>query len=113
MPPADKKSTTPSADGDGDEADKPAVEEKDLVTDYTFPPYRAHHLFCKVCGVRAFGRVDSWPGFEDVEGGWVSVSISCLDGVSDEELEELSERVVFRNGREGKFKEGPERTGFL
>ncbi|KAM0712192.1 hypothetical protein Q7P37_011286 [Cladosporium fusiforme] len=80
------------------------------LTDYTFGSHQAHHLFCSRCGVRAFGRVDAWPG---VEGGFVSVSVACLDGVADEELVKWGERVVFRNGREGRFREEPAVTGYL
>lgn len=71
------------------------------LTDYTFGTKQVHHLFCKVCGVRAFGRGD-WPGWL---GEFVSVSVVCLDGVGDEELAALG--TVWRNGREEKWGEEP------
>lgn len=76
------------------------------LTDYTFGTHQVHHLFCKVCGVRPFGRGD-WPGWL---GEFVSVNVACLEGVGDEVLAELKERCVLRNGREGKWGEEPEIT---
>jgi hypothetical protein len=46
-------------------------------------------------------------------GEFVSVNVVCLEGVGDEVLEGLAERVVFRDGREGRFGERPAVVGHL
>lgn len=84
----------------------PSCDPADL-TDYTFGSKRVHHLFCKSCGVRSFGRGDL-PGWL---GEFVAVSVVCLEGVSDAEMAGLE--VVFRNGREDRYGEEPAVTGHL
>jgi hypothetical protein len=82
------------------------------LTDYTFGSHQVHHLFCKVCGVRPFGR-GYWA--HGGLGEFVSVNAACLDGVGDDILRELAGygRVVFRDGREGRFRERPGVVEFL
>lgn len=48
----------------------------DALTDYQFNKKVIHHLFCKVCGVRAFGR-----GTRPDGAATVAVNVRCLDGV--------------------------------
>ena len=76
------------------------------LTDYRFGEKAVQHLFCKVCGVRAFGRGE-WKEL----GEFVSVNVVCLEGISDEELVALE--VVYRNGREDEWAERPEVVGHL
>lgn len=76
------------------------------LTDYRFGDRKVSHLFCKVCGVRAFGRGE-WGAL----GEFVSVNVVCLEGISDEELVGLE--VIYRDGREGRFGEKPAVTGHL
>lgn len=55
---------------------------EDALSDYQFGTNSAHHLFCKHCGVRSFGR-----GYvEEIGGDYVSVKLNCLDNASVDEL---------------------------
>ncbi|MDE2278056.1 MAG: GFA family protein [Xanthomonadaceae bacterium] len=55
---------------------------EDALSDYQFGTLSAHHLFCRHCGVRAFGR-----GYvEQIGGDYVSVNLACLDDVQPQEL---------------------------
>ena len=49
---------------------------EDALTDYQFGKRRIHHLFCRRCGVRSFGR-GVGPGGAEM----VAVNVRCLDGV--------------------------------
>ena len=49
--------------------------EPDL-TDYQFNRNLIHHLFCKTCGIKAFGRGVGPDGAE-----MVAVNVRCLEGV--------------------------------
>jgi hypothetical protein len=52
------------------------VSGSDALTDYQFGKKRLHHLFCKHCGVRSFGRGAMPDGTQ-----MVAVNVRCLDGV--------------------------------
>jgi hypothetical protein len=49
---------------------------EDALTDYQFGKKRIHHLFCKTCGIRSFGRGKGPDGTD-----MVAVNVRCLDGV--------------------------------
>lgn len=52
------------------------VSGEDNLTDYQFNKMVIHHLFCKTCGIRSFGRG------KDKEGNdTVAVNVRCLDDV--------------------------------
>jgi hypothetical protein len=57
--------------------------------------------FCKHCGVYCFGRGH----LEQLGGDFVSVNLSCLDGV---ELDSL--KVVYWDGRHDNWQAGPRNT---
>lgn len=50
--------------------------------DYRFATNSNHHLFCRHCGVRPFGRGH----VEEIGGDYVSVKLACLDDVDPAEL---------------------------
>ena len=49
---------------------------QDALADYQFGKKRIHHLFCRTCGVRSFGRGAMPDGTQ-----MVAVNVRCLDGV--------------------------------
>ena len=54
---------------------------EDALTDYQFGKKRIHHLFCRSCGVRSFGRGKGPDGKE-----MRAINVRCLDGVAIEGL---------------------------
>ncbi|HEY0881295.1 MAG TPA: hypothetical protein VGD87_07185, partial [Archangium sp.] len=79
----------------------------DSLSDYQGKNPSAHQLFCKVCGVRPFGR-----GHLAVLGGdYVSVVVSCLDDVLPEQL--LQSPVRYGNGLENDWMNTPAETRHL
>jgi len=80
--------------------------ESDL-SDYQFGTKSAHHLFCKHCGVRPFGR-----GYiEQIGGDYVSVQLCTLDDAPPEEL--MQTPVRFANGRDNSWWTAPAETRHL
>ena len=65
---------------------------EDVLIEYRFNTRRNLHLFCRTCGVRAFG-IGHLPGGERIHG----VNLGCLDDVSDDEL--ASAPIVYVDGR--------------
>src|SRR5688500_8673919 len=52
------------------------------LSDYQFGTKAGHHLFCRNCGVRSFGR-----GYvKEIGGDYVAVQLACLDGMDLQEL---------------------------
>ena len=80
---------------------------EDALSDYQFGGKQGHHMFCRTCGVRPFGR-----GYvEEIGGDYVSVALGCLDGVDDAELAEAP--VNYANGRDNAWWEQPKETRHL
>lgn len=80
---------------------------EDDVSDYQFGSNSMHHLFCRHCGVRSFGR-----GRLDVLGGdFYSVNVACLDDVEPEEL--INAPVRYFDGRHNNWQSPPEETRHL
>jgi len=77
------------------------------LNDYQFGTMSSHHLFCKHCGVRPFGR-----GYiEQMGGAYVSIQVCALDNVTLEEL--VQAPVKFANGRDNSWWTEPAETRHL
>ena len=80
---------------------------EDALSNYQFGSNGMHHLFCKHCGGRPFGR-----GHLDVLGGdFYSVNVACLDEVTDDEL--ASAPVRYADGRSNNWQSPPAETRHL
>ena len=77
------------------------------LNDYQFATMTTHHLFCKNCGVRSFGRGH----VEQIGGDYVAVHLSALDDVTPAEL--LAAPVKYFNGRDNSWWTEPEETRHL
>lgn len=83
------------------------VQGENALSDYQFGSKSGHHLFCKHCGVRPFGR-----GYvEQIGGDFVSINVGALDDATDEEL--ASAPVQFMNGRDDDWFSAPRETRYL
>jgi hypothetical protein len=80
--------------------------EADL-SDYQFGSHSMHHLFCRHCGVRPFGK-----GHLDVLGGdFYSIAVACLDNVEPSEL--IDAPLQFSDGRNNNWQNAPAETRHL
>jgi hypothetical protein len=71
------------------------------LSDYQFGSKAGHHLFCRQCGVRPFGR-----GYVEAIGGdYVSVQVAVLDDVTADEL--IAAPVRVGDGRNNNWMESP------
>lgn len=89
-----------------DGADFRLLQGADALSDYQFGPRRIHHLFCRHCGIRSFGRASGPDGKQ-----FVAVLVSCLDNVPDAELAALP--VTYVDGRNDDFAAAPAQTRHL
>ncbi|MGH8399852.1 MAG: GFA family protein [Gammaproteobacteria bacterium] len=80
---------------------------KDDLTDYQFNTNSVHHYFCSTCGVRSFAHGN----IPEAGGEFYSVTLACLDEVSDAELAAIP--VRFSNGRDNDWMNTPTVTAHL
>jgi len=76
----------------------------DALSDYQFGEKQGHHLFCRTCGVRPFGR-----GYVEAIGGdYVSINLGALDDAEPTELAEAP--VNYADGRNNAWWNPPAET---
>lgn len=83
------------------------VQGEANLTDYQFDHGVIHHLFCKTCGVKAFGRIEA-PESSDLA---YAVAVSTLDDATPQEWAEAP--VIFQDGRHDDTYHPPAETRFL
>jgi hypothetical protein len=78
----------------------------DDLTLYQFATRRDQHLFCRHCGIRAFGIGQSprW-------GEFYAVNVTCLDDVTPEEL--ASAPITYLDGKNDEWEVPPVETRHL
>ena len=77
------------------------LTDENALSDYQFGTRSAHHLFCRNCGVRSFGRGH----VAEIGGDYVSVQVGCLNNVDIEEL--ISAPVRYADGRNNDWGKTP------
>ena len=82
------------------------VKGEGELTEYLFNTRKNQHLFCKHCGVRAFGVGNDTP-----IGKMYGINIGCLEGVSEEELSKIP--ITYVDGRNNRKQESPEFVAHL
>ena len=80
---------------------------QEALSDYQFGSKNIHHLFCKHCGVKSFGRAAAGPGGKP----FVAVLLSTVDDISDADL--AATPVIFIDGRNNNFAAAPDETRYL
>jgi hypothetical protein len=80
---------------------------EDALSDYQFNTHSAHHLFCRHCGVRPFGRGH----IEAIGGDYVSINLACLDDVEPQAL--IDAPLHFSDGRHDNWMSTPAETRHL
>ncbi len=79
---------------------------EDALADYSRSE-AGHHLFCRECGVRPFGRGN----LPDVGGEYYSVKLNCLDDVTPDEL--IAAPMRYFDGRHDNWMSTPAETRHL
>ncbi|HEX5515565.1 MAG TPA: GFA family protein [Gammaproteobacteria bacterium] len=80
---------------------------EEALSDYQFGFQQAHHLFCRHCGVRPFGRGH----VEEIGGDYVAVHVATLDDVASEEL--IDAPIRYTDGRNNSWWLTPAETRHL
>ena len=83
------------------------LKGQEALSDYQFGSKNIHHLFCKHCGVKSFGRAAAGPGGKP----FVAVLLSTVDDISDADL--AATPVIFIDGRNNNFAAALDETRYL
>jgi hypothetical protein len=77
------------------------------LSEYQFGRKSMHHLFCRPCGVRSFGR-----GYvKEIGGDYVAVQLASLDNVDPQDL--VSAPIRFADGRNNDWRVAPQEIRHL
>ena len=76
----------------------------EALSEYQFGRHVIHHLFCKHCGIKPFGRAN----IEELGGEFYAVNLACLDGAAAAELAEAP--VQCEDGRNDRWQSAPAET---
>ena len=82
------------------------LKGQESLTDYQFNRHNIHHMFCKTCGVKSFGRGSGPDGK-----AMVAVMVSTVDNIPDAELAALP--IMYVDGRNDNFRAPPAETRHL
>ncbi len=83
------------------------LTDESALADYQFGHKVGHHLFCRHCGVRSFGKGH----VEEIGGDYVAVQLASLDNLAAEDLIEAPVRVG--DGRNNNWGVAPAETRHL
>ena len=83
------------------------LKGEEELSDYQFGRKNIHHLFCKHCGVKSFGRATTGPDGK----GMVAIMLACVDNLSDADLAALP--IMYVDGRNDDMKKAPAETRHL
>ncbi|HEY1381974.1 MAG TPA: GFA family protein [Dongiaceae bacterium] len=78
----------------------------EALSEYQFGRHIIHHLFCRHCGIKPFGRAN----VAELGGEFYAVNLACLDA-GDEEL--ASAPVRCEDGRNDDWQSAPGETRYL
>jgi hypothetical protein len=79
----------------------------DTLGEYRFGSGTIHHLFCKRCGIKPFGRGH----MEALGGTFYAINVACLDGDAPERF--AAQQIVFQDGRNNDWATTPSETRHL
>jgi hypothetical protein len=83
------------------------LQGEEALSNYQFAGKQAHHLFCKNCGVRSFGKGH----VEEIGGDYVAIYLSTLDDATPQEL--IDAPLKYFDGRNDNWMNTPAETRHL